>query len=205
VRRLTRALTDRHRLLTGLRHPRDWAALSPPAVDAALVGLRAAFGVVVADVDDDLEGRSDTGSNDLEERNGLGRATVRTATAVVVVARGDLLGVHRLCHHLRALTTHGVDPRRITVVANGARRRAPTPRSLRRDLTALLDRPLSDPGLITVPHLPSLEARRRDARPPAPRLLKALAGLDHLVERNAPDPPAARPSALQTDAAVAAR
>jgi MinD-like ATPase involved in chromosome partitioning or flagellar assembly len=182
VRGIARMTDGGHRLLTGVRHSRDWTALPPGAVGAAVESLRAAFDVIVADIDDDTDGRAETGSTDLEERNGLTRACVRAAAAVVVVARADLLGVHRLCRHVEALTVAGIDAGKIHVVANGARRRTPSPGSLRRDVAELLGRSYSDLRLVSVPHLAGLEARRRDALPPGQRLRKALTGLDHLLE-----------------------
>ena len=48
---------------------------------------------VVADVSSEVDGRAETGSLDLEDRNALARTVVRQATVVVVVGRGTTTGV----------------------------------------------------------------------------------------------------------------
>jgi hypothetical protein len=199
VVRCTRDTGQGHRLLTGVRHPRDRTALVPAAVGSALVCLRAAFQVVVADVDRDLDGRAEPGSDHIEERNDLTRAVIRTAGAVVVVARGDLLGLHRLCRQLEALTAAGLGGDHLSVVANGAGRRPPGPASLAREIRQLLGPGFDDLTVVTVPHLRGLEARRRDARPPGRRLTTSLRGLDHLVAASTGDgssPPGQRPESV---------
>lgn len=63
VGRLLFAIDERgYRLLLGLRRHRDWAALRTRSLGHALAGLRRCHDVVVADVDDDLEGEAETGS-----------------------------------------------------------------------------------------------------------------------------------------------
>ncbi len=108
----------RYRLLLGLRRHRDWTALRPRALNAALDGLRRAFTLVVADVDDDLEGEALTRSVDVEDRNLLARSTVRVADIVVVVGVGGPKGVHSLLRVVRDCLAAGVRSDRIVLVVN---------------------------------------------------------------------------------------
>jgi len=123
VRDLTFAVDGRgYHLLLGLRRHRDWAALRPRSTAAALDGLAACFPLVVADVDPDLEGETDCGSFDIEERNGLARAAVDRADVVVAVGTADLKGLHALIRLLWRLRSFGVPDERIVPVVNRAPR-----------------------------------------------------------------------------------
>ena len=121
-------------LLLGLRRHRDWAALRPRAVEAALDGLRRAYRTVVADVEPDVEGERETGSLDIEERNLLARATIASADAVVVVGRPDVVGVHRLAALVRDLCAFGAHPDHVLPVIN----RAPRSPRARAEITSAL-------------------------------------------------------------------
>jgi hypothetical protein len=119
VQALTFDVVNRgYNLLLGLRRHRDWAVLKPRSFEAALQGLRGAFGVVVADVDDDLEGESDCGSIDVEERNVMARTIATRADAVVVVGSPGIKGMHGLVRTVNRLREHGVPPERILAVIN---------------------------------------------------------------------------------------
>jgi hypothetical protein len=123
IRSLTWVVDRRgYRLLLGLRRHRDWTAVRPRAFDAALDGLRRSFRIVVADIDDDLEGERATGSIDVEERNLMARTVAAAADLVVVVGLPDLHGVHGMLRVTRALLDHGVSGRRILPVVNRAPR-----------------------------------------------------------------------------------
>ena len=123
VRAMTFEVTDRrYHLLLGLRNHRDWTAIRPRSFDAALDALRRAFRVVVADLDDDVEGQERTGSLDVEERNVFARRCTRQADVVLVVGLPDTKGVHALVRTVHRLLDHGVDARRIVPVLNRAGR-----------------------------------------------------------------------------------
>ncbi len=93
VRSLTFVSETRgYHLLLGLRRHRDWAALRPRAVQAAVDGLLRTFDAVVADIDADLEGDDEVGSVDVEDRNLLARTIAARADLVVVVALPTLGG-----------------------------------------------------------------------------------------------------------------
>lgn len=148
-------------LLLGLRRHRDWAALRPAALDAALASLRRAFPVVVADVDADLEGERETGSPDVEDRNGLARRAVTSADLVVVTARGTTHGLHRLVGVLHDLGHHGIPAPRRQVVLVGVPRRPVRRAALvaavhELTTTTGADGPLPPP--LFVPHRADLEA-----------------------------------------------
>jgi len=118
-------------LLLGLRRHRDWTALRPRAVAAALDGLRRSYRCVVADVDADLEGERSTGSADVEERNVLARTAVSSADVVVIVGGPGMKGLHGLVRTTRDVLAHGVPTSRILPVVN----RAPKGPRARAELT----------------------------------------------------------------------
>ncbi|MEO1062985.1 MAG: hypothetical protein AAFZ07_16355 [Actinomycetota bacterium] len=132
---LTWASPDRgYRLLLGLRRHRDWTVLRPRALDAALDSLLARHQLVIADLDDDLEGADETGSTDIADRNLLARTTADRADLVVAVGRASLHGVHHLARTVGDLLDHGVEVGRILPVVN----RGPRARRRRAALTRAL-------------------------------------------------------------------
>jgi hypothetical protein len=170
VRAMTFPVTDRgYHLLLGLRNHRDWTAVRPRSFDAALDALRRTFRVVVADIDDDLEGQERTGSIDVEERNLFARRTSALADLVVVTGEPTTKGVHALVRSVHRLVEHGVDPGRLLPVVNHAprspRRRAELARAV-----AQLTGPTAHHGLA------------------GPVFLVARRGLDDLVNQSAPLP-----------------
>lgn len=134
----------RYRLLLGLRRHRDWTAIRPRALRSALDGLRRGFTLVVADVDDDLEGEATTGSADVEDRNLLARTAVGVADVVVVVGVPGVKGAHSLLRVVRDCIAAGVAPERIVPVVN----RAPRNRAVRADTSRAITELLaaSNPG-----------------------------------------------------------
>lgn len=131
VRSLTFDIASRrYRLLLGLRRHRDWTAIRPRALNAALDGLRRSFTVVVADIDADFEGEALTGSADVEERNLLARSVVALADVVVVVGTPGPKGVHSLLRVIRDCLATGVEIDRIVPVINRAPKRGASRREL---------------------------------------------------------------------------
>ncbi|HMJ74714.1 MAG TPA: hypothetical protein VK507_02020 [Iamia sp.] len=138
VQALTFDVVNRgYNLLLGLRRHRDWAVLKPRSFEAALQGLRGAFGVVVADVDDDLEGEADCGSIDVEERNVMARTIATRADAVVVVGSPGVKGMHGLVRTVNRLREHGVPPERILAVINRSAKTAKARAELTRSFADL--------------------------------------------------------------------
>ena len=110
VRRLLFDIDERgYSLLLGLRRSRDWTALRPRALDAAVESLRASFRAVVADVRPEFDGEAETGSVDLEERNGPSRVAVVGADVVVVCGDASLKGIHALIRTERDVLGVGVE------------------------------------------------------------------------------------------------
>jgi CO dehydrogenase nickel-insertion accessory protein CooC1 len=162
IRALTfEVVPRRYRLLLGLRRHRDWAALRPRRVEAALESLAGAFQYVVADVDADLEGESEVGSVDVEERNVLARSAVRRADVVVVVARPGLSGLHNLVRTAGRLLEH-VERNRLLVVVNRAPR-SPARRAEYHQAFAELC-PSAGPAPIPLGHRRHLETSTRGGR-----------------------------------------
>ncbi|MBW3536466.1 MAG: hypothetical protein KY395_01675 [Actinobacteria bacterium] len=107
-----------YRVLGGLRRSVGWSSLRPRAVEATLNGLRGAHGVIVCDVDADLEGEAESGSFDVEERNTLARSAVAASSAVVVVGGPGIKGTHAMLRVLGEMWAHGVSPGRTVAVVN---------------------------------------------------------------------------------------
>ena len=122
-----------YRLLLGLRRHRDWTAVRPHAFEAGLHSLLRTHRVVVADVDADTEGELETGSIDVEERNGMARIVLSRADVVVTVGVCSPGGVHCLARTIRRIA-HAGDGRRHIAVLN----RAPRKRRQRARATAAL-------------------------------------------------------------------
>jgi len=139
VRALTFAVPERgYQLMLGLRRARAWSTIRPRAFEATLDGLRRLHRVVVADVDPEVEGESEGGSIDVEERHVLARATVARADAVVVVGAPGMKGLHAMSRVLADLLGYGVPGLRLLPVVNRAPRGAHTRAQLTSALAALL-------------------------------------------------------------------
>jgi hypothetical protein len=178
-------------VLLGLRRHRDWSALRPRAVAAALDGLLRAYQVVVADLEPDLEGASDCGSVDVEERNALARACATRADVVVLTALPTVTGLHRAVQLLDEVTRAGIDPRRVLPVVNRA------PRAMRQraavtaavaGLAARLDGVAEHlPSPLFVPERRQIDDCLRTGDPlPQPVASLVAAGVDALLERASP-------------------
>lgn len=133
VRGLTFTIDERgYDLLLGLRRARAWSTLRPRAFEAALDGLRAAYPVVVCDIDAEVEGEEEGGSADVEDRNVMARTVLRVADAVVVVACPGMKGLHSLLRVLADLRGLGVPAERLVPVVN----RAPRARRARAEVAS---------------------------------------------------------------------
>jgi len=174
-------------LLPGLRRHRDWTALRPRALAAAVSSLRRAYATVVADTDADLEGEAETGSLDVEDRNACARTLVAEADVVVVTGSDGPAGVHRLVRALGEVVAHGTEPERILPVVVRAPR-APHRRAELARTVAILLGELS-PGTSTVSPLMVPTRRELDGvlldGSPLPRALWAPIGaaVDAVAQR----------------------
>jgi len=150
-------------LVCGLRRRQEWVVLGAAVAEQVVDVLRRAHRHLVADVSPELEGRAETGSLDVEDRNALARAVVGHASAVVVVGRGTTTGLPRLVRLCAELDHHGIDRRRVRPVLNGAPRRTAATRAT----ADLLDDLVGDgwPPAVTLPHDRRVERRLREAAP----------------------------------------
>lgn len=208
VRRLTFAVIGRgYHLLLGLRRHRDWSALRPRAVDAALWGLRAAFDVVVADLDADLEGEAECGSVEVEERNVLARTAVAHADVVVAVGSAGATGLHGLVRTVGHLRDHGVAPERVVAVVNRSPRTPRARAELTRSFAELSRRAPAEPAALGPVHLPDrrgLDDLVRDGArlprsltdPVALAVARALRDLDRADPATGPAPVPVAPGSL---------
>ncbi len=154
VRSLTWLVEERgYHLLLGLHRHRDWTALRPRAFEAALDGLRRGFRVVVADIDDDLEGERTSGSIDVEERNLMARTVADAADLVVVVGAPGMKGLHSLLRVTRDVLDHGVPGDRLVPVLNRSLRGQRARAELTRTFGHLLQASAGDTGVPTPLHL----------------------------------------------------
>jgi MinD-like ATPase involved in chromosome partitioning or flagellar assembly len=180
-------------LLLGLRRHRDWTALRPRALAAALDGVRRAYRVVVSDVDPDVEGEAECGSTDIEDRNLLARTALRDAELVLVVGQPGLVGVHAQLRVIRDLVEFGIAGARIVPVVNRAPR-GPRPRA---ELGTTLARLLAAtcPGVtlastpVFVPERRRLDELVRDGAGLPPQIVRPLSGLVRALLEHAPPLP----------------
>lgn len=192
IRSLAFSVTDRHYdLLLGLRRARHWPAIRPRAFEAAFDSLRRAWGVVVCDIDPDLEGEDDAGSIDVEERNVMARTAVAQADVVFAVGLPELKGMHALVRVLQELVAFGVDATRLVPVFNRAPRSARTRAGLAAALAELTD-PFAGGRLANPIHLPerNVEADLHDGARLPPALGAPLAGAYRAVLERARAGPA---------------
>jgi hypothetical protein len=173
-------------LLLGLRRPRAWTALRPRAVAAAVSGLRASYGTVVADIEGDVEGEAETGSIDVEERHALARSAALGADVVVVVGGPGLHGVHSLARLVHDIVSLGVHPIRVLPVINQAPRRA----GARAEVTAALAELCTTPAGRPAPpvHLPKrkVDEAFRDGVPLPQALAQPMARAAEVVAARVP-------------------
>ncbi|MBO0893430.1 MAG: hypothetical protein J2O39_03550 [Acidimicrobiales bacterium] len=130
-----------YHLVLGLRRPQAWSTLRPRAFEAGLDSLRRAYRVVVCDTDADLEGESDGGSLDVEERNLMARTAISRAALVLAVGLPGLKGLHSLVQVLSDLATFGIPGERVLPVVNRAPR-SPRARSEIKETLCQLSSPM---------------------------------------------------------------
>ncbi|MGH9229653.1 MAG: hypothetical protein ACRD07_13185 [Acidimicrobiales bacterium] len=180
-------------LLLGLRRHRDWTALRPRALAAALDGVRRSYRVVVSDVDPDVEGEAECGSLDVEDRNLLARTALRDAEIVLVVGLPGMAGAHAQLRVVRELIEFGIAGARIVAVVN----RAPRGPRQRAELGATLGGPLlasACPGVtlastpVFVPERRRLDDLVRDGVPLPPQIVRPVTGVVRALLDRAPEP-----------------
>lgn len=156
-------------VLPGLRRHRDWSTLRRRTTVAALASIHRAFEFVVADVDADFEGESQTGSIDIEDRNLLARELASNADLVVLTVRAGITGLSRALQNLRELAELGVETERILLVVLGAPRSTRHRSELSRTILHLFDEAVpshSLPTPVMVPLRRDLEPFLHDGTPP---------------------------------------
>lgn len=144
IRSMTFGVEGRgYAVLLGLRRARDWSALRPRAFEAAFDGLRRGFGIVVCDTDADLEGESETGSVEVEERNVMARTAAAASSVVFAVGLPGVKGIHSHVRVIHDLIGFGVPSRNIVPVVN----RAPKAARVRGEIAATLGALIGDSEL----------------------------------------------------------
>ena len=124
----------RYQLLLGLRQARSWTTIRPRAFEAAFESLRAAYRVVVCDIDADLEGEDEGGSMEVEERHVMSRTAALRADVVFAVGLPGMKGTHALVRVLNELRAVGVPAPRVVPVIN----RGPSRGRARSEITATI-------------------------------------------------------------------
>jgi hypothetical protein len=206
IRSLTWDVPGRgYALLLRLRRHRDWAALRPRAVEAAIDGLRRAHRVVVADIDPDVEGEDQCGSTDVEDRNVLARTVASRAGAVVVVGSPGTKGLHSLVRVVDGLLELGVPGRRLVPVLNRAprspRQRAELAKALG-SLVAGLRRGSGVPSPVFVPERRRLGDAIRDGERLPSSLCSPVGSVVAALVDRAPPPAGATPAGREPVAVV---
>jgi hypothetical protein len=165
--------------------------------------------VVVADVDDDLEGERISGSLDVEDRNAMARLVVQAADLVVVVGAPGMKGTHSLLRVVRDVLDHGVPGDRVLPVINRAPRSPRARAELARSFGDLLAVSAGSTGVPSPVHLPARrnldELLRDGARFPEPWLAPVCGAAVAVLDRDtserriadrAPEPVAIMPGSL---------
>jgi len=188
VRSLVFDVADRrYQLLLGLRRAQAWASLRPRAFDAAVDSLRRGWRVVVCDCDDDVEGESDGGSPDVEDRNLMTRTVAARADVVFAVGVPGVKGLHSLARVVRDLVAFGVPADRIVPVFNRTPRPARSRASLAGVLAELIEAP-ELPSPIFLPERAVDHAIRDGVRLPSVLTAPLAAAFEGVLERCGPRP-----------------
>jgi hypothetical protein len=181
VRAMTFAVTERgYDLLLGLRRSRAWTALRPRAFEAAFDALQRCFHVVVCDTDSDVEGETEGGSMEVEERHLMARTAARAADVVFVVGVGGMKGSHGVVRVIQDLADIGVPRASIVPVVN----RAPRSARARSEQAATIDALLGERKTRPVVILPERrvdEAFRDGVRLPRDLIAPLVAAYDAVV------------------------
>lgn len=163
-----------YRLLLGTRRPREWVTLRPRGVEATFDLLERHHDVVVIDHDRDVDGEAETGSVDVEELNGVARATIGRAQLLLAVGTPGLKGMHDLARLLHELIDAGAPAERLQPVLNRAPRNPPTRANLARTLARLSPPEVVVPPIF-VPQVRHLEDCHRSVRRLPGPLVRPLA------------------------------
>jgi hypothetical protein len=182
-------------LLLGLRRTRDWTALRPRAVDAALTSLASTYRYVVCDLEADFDGEELTGSADVEDRNCLSRLSALAADLVFIVGSAGLKGLHDLTRLRHELGDLGISAERLIPVVNRAPRSTRSKAEFSETLAKLTPDAWASTPLFLRDHR-SLESIHRLAgplpealcRPLATAALAHLAAHPHVVREVEPSP-----------------
>ena len=166
-----------YHLLLGLRRHRDWTAIRNRSLEVVLDSLLCAYRFVVADVDADTEGLSDTGSADVGNRNVMARTALRRSDLTVVVGTGETKGLCSLVRTIDTVAGSGADADRILPVVNRLSRSPKRRFAAAAAFTRLLDETaaadVGDPLLIAERR--SVERAIRDGLAPPASLGRSLA------------------------------
>lgn len=177
-----------YHLLLGLRRHCDWTSLRRRPLEIAMNGLRRTYRFVVADAEPDLEGRSDTGSSGVGDRNRLARTAAAQSDLVMAVGGVDMMGVHSLVRTAVRLADGGVGSERILPVFNRAPRSPQVRASAAATLRQMLETTSAERSAkpVFVPRHRGVESALRDgaALPPALGRMLAAAAVEH-VNRSA--------------------
>ncbi|MEI7887433.1 MAG: hypothetical protein WCJ04_08580 [Actinomycetes bacterium] len=182
VRRLLFPIHNRfYHLLLGQRRSRDAAAMRPHSILAAVESLRRSFDFVVIDHDPELDGETETGSIDIEQRNTLSRSTAELADLIVLVGRSGAKGIHDLIRLIDRYADHGVPRERIIPVMNQASRSPAYRIATTRVISELCSSTgTGDSGFVAPLYLPNLrrmEELHRSASPLPEAFGRPLANL----------------------------
>ena len=199
-------LPDRgYHLLLGLRHERDWHAITARSLAASWASLDRLYTTVVADVTGEFEGTDETGANDLEDRNRLARTAARRADLVVAVGAPGAWGVHRLVQTILSLLELGVPGERILPCVNRAPRQARAKAGITAAIGDLVTSRAPDasalPSPVYVPERRQIEAMLRDGEALPSQVVEPVTSAVHaLLSRSTTAP---RPVVADTPVPVA--
>ncbi len=175
-----------YHLLLGLRRPTAWSTLRPRSFATTIDTLVSVYRIVVCDTDADIEGESDGGSIEVEERNMMSRTAISRSSAVFVVGQTGMKGLHSLAHLINELTSYGVPASRVIPVVNRVPRHLRQRAELARTLSALIRDATTMLSPVFLPERRIDDALRNGTALPSAVVDPLVGALDATLDRNAP-------------------
>lgn len=164
-----------YRLLLGMRRPHQWVGMQPDAVERALDAL-VSRGLMIADVEPDIEGESEAGSVDIEDRHRFARGLTIRADVLVVVTEPTMKGAFAAVSIAGDLVRLGGRPERVIIAVNRAPRTVRGRCALLPAVTTLLGDALDADDVGAVVALPRarIESAHRDNSALPARLCRTI-------------------------------
>jgi hypothetical protein len=130
-------------LVSGMRSAASWLTLTEEVADVAISRLCDIFGASVVTSEASLDGRRESGSLDIEERNVLPRLLARCADVLVVATRANPIAIQRWRETMSTVTALRSDQQPVVSVVIDAPKNPATRASIQSALVNSTDRPVT--------------------------------------------------------------